>query len=226
MNLLSKRCIQITNSRRRFLLSSKNSLASFKSNFTINKKVWVKDLRKIISLSSLIFIACFLAGSPAFAQGIELTNIGTSQTQVHVGDSFRINATVVNNSPDTISFYGGCLSPLSATFDKNVAVGQAISCLAIFNAELKPGQNTTVVGPSSAYSYTATSSGITNANVTFTYQTGNKTENSVSKIFTFDIYERAPVPEFPSAVGAIFAVAILSLIFVMVSKKNDVLYKL
>ena len=166
----------------------------------------------------MISIACFLAGLPAFAQGIELTNIQTSPSQVHVGDSFRINATVVNNSPDTIYFNGGCQSPLSAIFGKNVAVGQAMGCFAIFNVVVKPGQNATVVGPSSSNSYTATSLGITNANVTFAYQMGNKTENSISQVFTFDISERASIPEFPSVVGIIFAASITYSIFLMVSK--------
>ncbi|MGI0070362.1 MAG: hypothetical protein ACREAN_08940, partial [Nitrosopumilaceae archaeon] len=185
-----------------------------------------KDLRKIISLTSLIFIACFLAGLPAFAQGVELTNIQTSPSQVHVGDSLRINATVVNNSPDTINFYGGCQSPLSANFDKNIVVGQAMGCLAIFNIDLKPGQNATVVGPGSANSYTANSSGITNANVTFSYQTGNNTENTISKLFTFDISERTAIPEFPLLPLVIFTVATMSVMVVMVSMKNHNLFKL
>jgi len=177
-------------------------------------------------LLSLISVACFLEGLPAFGQGIELTNIQTSPSQIHVGDSFRINATVVNNSPGTIYFTGGCQSPLSATFDKNVAVGQAIGCFAIFNAELKPGQNTTVVGPGSANLYTASSSGTINANVTFSYQIENKSENSVSKLFTFDISEKTSVPEFPSIASVIFTVATMSAIAVMVSMKNRNLFKL
>ncbi len=188
--------------------------------------MWLKDLRKIIILSSLIFVACFLGDSPALAQEIELTNIQTSPTQVHVGDSFGINSTVVNNSPDTIYFNSGCQSPLSATFDKNVVIGQAMGCFAIFNAEIKSGQNATVVGPGSANSYTATSSGITNANITFAYKTGNKSENTISKIFTFDISGRTPIPEFPFLSVLIFTVATMSAIVVMVSMKNHNLFKL
>lgn len=169
--------------------------------------------------TSLAFVA-FLASAPAFAQGMEITNIQTSPPQVHVGDTFRINATVVNNSPETVTFYGGCQSPLSATFDKNVAPLQAIGCLAIFNMELKPGQNVTIVGPGSQTSYNATSPGSTNANVTFTYQTGNKTENSISKSFTFDISQSASVPEFSSVAGAVFAAAVTSAIFVTASRKK------
>jgi hypothetical protein len=200
------------------------NLVFFKSHFYKSKKVELKNLQKIMTLPSLIFVACFLAGSPAFGEGIELANIQTSPSQIHVGDSFKINATVVNDSPDTITFNGGCLSPLSATFDKNVAIGQAMSCFAIFNVELKPGQNTTVVGPSSANPYSATSSGTTNANVTFSYQTGNKSESTVSKLFTFYI-SGSPIPEFPSIAVVIFAIATISVIFVIYSKRNDNLFK-
>lgn len=173
----------------------------------------------------MIFVAFFLTSLPAFAKGVDLTDIHTSPSQVHVGDSFRINATLVNNSPDTINFNGGCQSPLSATFDKNVAVAQAMGCFAIFNVQLMPDQNITVVGPSSANSYAATSSGITNANLTFTYQTGNKTENTFSKIFTFEISEKTPVPEFSSFVIVIFAAGTIVAISVMVLKKNNNFFK-
>jgi hypothetical protein len=186
----------------------------------------LKKLQKIMILPSLIFVACFLACPPAFGQGIELGNIQTNPSQIHVGDSFQINATVVNDSPNTIYFTGGCQSPLSATFDKNVAVGQAMGCFAIFNAELKPGQNTTVVAPSQAISYTANSSGTTNANMTFSYQTGNKSESTVSKLFTFGISERTYIPEFPSVAAVVFTVATMSAIVMIFSRKNHSLFTL
>ena len=178
------------------------------------------DLKKIIILLSLVFAVYIFSDSPAFAQEITITNIQTNPSQVHVGDSFRINATMVNNSSDIINFNGGCQSPLSATFDNNVSIGQAMGCFAIYKVILTSGQNTTVVGPGSGDLYTATSSGTTNANVIFAYQTANKTENTISKTFTFDISERASIPEFPSVVGIIFAIATLSAI-VMVSKTRN-----
>jgi predicted secreted protein with PEFG-CTERM motif len=176
-------------------------------------------------LMPLIFVACFLGGLPAFGQEIELTNIHTSQSNIHVGDSIEINATVVNNSPNTIYFNGGCVSPLSVIFDKNVATGQAMGCFAIFNANLKPGQNTTVVGPGSANLYNATSSGITDANVTFSYNAENKSQNTISKSFTFDISESTSIPEFPSISIVIFAIA-TTVSIVLVSRKNHNLFKL
>lgn len=181
-------------------------------------------LQKIMLLIPLIFVACFLESMPAFGQEVELTNIQTSPSNIHVGDSIRINATIVNDSPNTIYFNGGCISPLSVTFDKNVLTSQAMGCFAIFNANLKPGENTTIVGPSQSYSYIASTPGITNANVTFSYNIGNNLQNSVSKLFTFDISESSPVPEFPSISIVIFALAIMASI-ALISRKNHNLLK-
>ncbi len=182
---------------------------------------------KIFSIVSLTLLAFFTTSSavPAFGQEIELANIHTSPSHIHVGDSFQINATIVNNSPGVIYFNGGCMSPLSATFDKNVAIGQAMGCFAIYNANLKSGENTTAVGPSNNISYIANSTGTTNANVIFSYTVENKSQNVTSKSFTFDISERASVPEFPSLALVIFALAtLISVVFV--SRKNPNLFKL
>lgn len=177
-------------------------------------------------LIPLIFVSSFVGCLPVFGQGVEITNIQTSPSSIHVGDSFHFNATIVNNSPDTISYNGGCMSPLYATFDKNVVTGQAMSCLAIFIANIKPGENATVVGPSSGSLYTANSSGTTNANVTFSYQIGNNSENTISKLFTFDISEKTSVPEFSFISVMIFTVATMSLMVIMASLKNHNLFKL
>jgi len=181
----------------------------------------------IFSIVFLTLLAFLTTSSvvPAFGQGIELTNIHTSPSNIHVGDSFQINATIVNNSPGMIYFNGGCMSPLSATFDKNVGIGQAMGCFAIYNANLKSGENTTVVGPSNNISYIANSTGTTNANVTFSYTMENKSENTISKSFTFDISERTSIPEFPSISLMIFALATLVSV-VFASRKNPNLFKL
>lgn len=179
---------------------------------------------KIMLLIPLIFVACFLEGVPAFGQQIELTNIQTSPQNIHVGDSIRINATIVNNSPSTIYFNGGCISPLSVTFDKNVQTSQAMGCFAIFNENLKPGENAIISGPSQANSYIASMPGTTNANVTFSYNAGNNSQNTVSKLLTFDISESSSIPEFPSISIVIFALAIMASI-ILISRKNHNLFK-
>jgi hypothetical protein len=122
---------------------------------------------------------------------IQLVDPQTQPSSIHVGDSFRLSVLVVNNSPNTIRFYGGCSSPLSASFDKNVVgVDSLVACLALTNITLKPGKNTTVTGPSSNISYTASAAGITNATLSFSYQIGENTSKTISKSFSFTISEK------------------------------------
>lgn len=177
------------------------------------------NYKKIFSIASLALLSLY-AIVPAFGQEIELANIHTSPSNIHVGDSIKINATIINNSPDVISFNSGCMSPLSATFDNNVGINQAMGCLAIYVQNLQPGENTTVVGPGNSISYIANSIGSTNANVTFSYTVENKSQNTLSKPFTFDILEKASIPEFPTLPLMIFALAALGSI-VFVSRKNN-----
>ncbi|HYL65489.1 MAG TPA: Hint domain-containing protein, partial [Candidatus Limnocylindrales bacterium] len=125
----------------------------------------------------------------AFGQGVNVVNLTTTPSNVHVGDSFRINATIVNDSPNIIFFSGGCQSPLTAIFDANVEINQEIGCYAISNNALRPEQNVTVSGPSSGTIYTASSVGRTNANVTFSYESGNSTYLS-SSAFSFTTSEK------------------------------------
>lgn len=191
-----------------------------------------KDSEKVILLEQKYFAKIVIISLtftfitlPAFGQGIELTNIRTDPQEIHIGDSFRINATIVNSSPNTIFFNGGCQSPISATFDKNVVTDQAMGCLAIINVQVKPGQNITISGPSATNLYNASSPGVTNANVTFSYMSGNNT-NTISKIFHMNILERTSMPEFPSIGALIFAISSMFAIFVIVLKKNHDLFKL
>ncbi len=124
---------------------------------------------------------------------IELVDPQTQPSSIHVGDSFKLSVLVVNNSPDTIRFYGGCSSPLSASFDKNVVgVDNLVACLALTNITLKPGEKMTVAGPSSNISYTASATGITNATLSFSYQIGENTSKTISKTFSFTISEKTP----------------------------------
>jgi predicted secreted protein with PEFG-CTERM motif len=113
------------------------------------------------------------------------------------------------------------LSPLSANFDKNIIINQVMGCLAIFNANLKPGENTTILGPGSNNSYLANSTGTTNTNVTFSYTDENKSENTISKSFAFDILANTPIPEFPLISLVIFTISILVSI-VLVSRNHNI----
>ncbi|MFY3740340.1 MAG: hypothetical protein HMLIMOIP_000777 [Candidatus Nitrosomirales archaeon] len=119
---------------------------------------------------------------------IEFLDIHTEPSIVHVGDSFRINATVINNTPNTITFKGLCDSPLSAVFNSNVIIEHGLACQGFTIVELKSGEKTSVVGPSSGIVYRASNAGMTNARITFTYAIQDES-TSVSKPFAFTIRE-------------------------------------
>ena len=113
-------------------------------------------------------------------QQLQILDITTEPAIVSIGNSFLIYADVSNPNPYSIYLNGGCVSPISATFDKNVETRQGITCFAISNEEIKPGQQTRIHGPSIGTTYNATSIGLTNAVVTFTYQAQGKTETVTS----------------------------------------------
>ncbi len=120
---------------------------------------------------------------------VEFLDIQTNPPLVIVGETFTVKATVVNNSPNTITYHGACESPISAKFDKNVEIETNLACLALSIIELKPLEKATVEGPGSGILYQASKAGITNATVTFSYETEGQAR-SISKTFAFTI-ERA-----------------------------------
>jgi hypothetical protein len=130
------------------------------------------------------------------ARTVQLVGIHTIPSIVIVGNYFRIGATVINNSPNTIAFIGGpCDSPLSATFDleqhvPHVSVQHGASCLAVAHlVKLQPGQSASVTGPSSGTIYRAVAAGQTTAVVTFHYHIEQYYgSSSVSKSFVFTIH--------------------------------------
>ncbi len=121
--------------------------------------------------------------------GVNLVGIHTQPIIVHVGNNFLVRAVVFNNSPGTISFIAGpCDSSLSAKFDKNVDVKHVVRCLAAAQlVKLKPGEKTSVSGPSSGVVYQANTLGKTTTSVTFHYQQDNVGNGNVTRSFLFNI---------------------------------------
>jgi hypothetical protein len=135
------------------------------------------------------------ASESATANNIYLLNIRTEPAIVNNGESFKLNATVVNNSSSTIIFENGCgISPLFAEFDRNVNISSrnTITCQAIITDSLKSGQNISLVGPSADKVYVASGLGLTKSKVTFEYQTEFANNNppiaNTSKQYIFNIY--------------------------------------
>lgn len=80
--------------------------------------------------------------------GVDLIDIHPSPLHLKSGSKFEIISTVVNNSPNTITFTAGvCDSLLSAQFLRNVVIRYTQGCTAISPPlELKPGDEVSVAG--------------------------------------------------------------------------------
>jgi len=150
----------------------------------------------ILILSTVIITGL----QPAHAdntQGIEILNPLVQPATIKVGDTFAINATLVNHSSYIITVQNGCAGPFSVVFDNHATTGLKKVCnwMAI-QIILKPGENITGSSLSSNLAYTATAPGTANATVTFSYIIGNQTgpnlsfdqnATSISKSFLFTI---------------------------------------
>lgn len=101
---------------------------------------------------------------------LELEGITTEPSIVTVGNTFQIYARINNTNPWPITYNGGCVSPLTVSFDKNVQVQNGIGCHAISSEVINPGQVALVHGPSTGLLYNGTSIGTSNATITFSYQ--------------------------------------------------------
>jgi hypothetical protein len=105
------------------------------------------------------------------AGNIILANVHTMPSVVIANNgTFRINATVNNNSSNTIQFTEICRPALSVRFDKNIMVQPndvLRFCNAISLRQLEPGETTSVVSTS----YKAHAQGDVNAELIFYYRT-------------------------------------------------------
>src|ERR1700704_4513130 len=78
------------------------------------------------------------------ANTVMILNPQVQPAMIKVGDTFAINATLVNNSPNTINVQNGCGGPFSVVFDNHATVDLKKICnwMAI-RIILKPGENIT-----------------------------------------------------------------------------------
>lgn len=78
--------------------------------------------------------------------GVKLENIITSPGEVHVGDTFEVNATVINTLPLNITFIAGnCNSDFSTVLFNNVEETMSPKCMnKVLPTILQTGDKTTV----------------------------------------------------------------------------------
>ena len=121
--------------------------------------------------------------------GIVLKDVHPSPLYLKSGSKFQIVATVVNDSPNKITFIAGvCDSPLIAQFLNNVVVRYMQGCTATSPPfELEHGKEVSVAGPSSGTIYQALAAGQIAASATFHYQNENGQAANITQPFVFTV---------------------------------------
>ena len=171
----------------------------------------IKNQILALALLSLFFISPYLKPIQADNTGmVEILNPQVQPAEIKVGDAFAINATIVNNSNNTISVHNDCAGAFTVAFDNHVTSGPTKVCnFMAIQIILKPGENITRSTLNSVLGFTAVSPGATNATVTISYIVGNQTGSNMSfngnpinssKSFLFEISNQSAqtIPAIPS----------------------------
>ena len=114
--------------------------------------------------------------------GVKLENIITVPNEVHVGDTFEVNATVINTLPLNITFIAGnCNSDFSTNLNNIVEEIMTPQCMnRVLPTVLEPGDKTTVQEPSgTGKQYKAVAEGEGNGNAILSYSIEVKPEGSL-----------------------------------------------
>jgi hypothetical protein len=114
--------------------------------------------------------------------GVKLENIIMVPNEVHVGDTFEVNATVINTLPLNITFIAGnCNSDFSTNLNNIVEEIMTPQCMnRVLPTVLEPGDKTTVQERSgTGKQYKAVAEGEANGNAVLSYSIEVKTEGSL-----------------------------------------------
>jgi hypothetical protein len=176
--------------------------------------VKIKNQILALVLLSIFFISPYLKPIQADNTGtVEILNPQVQPDKINVGDTFAINATIVNNSNNTISVHNDCAGAFSIVFDSHVTSGPTKVCnFMAIQIILKPGENITRSTLNSVLGFTAISPGTTNATLTISYIVGNQTGPNMSfnsnpinssKSFLFEVSNQTA--QTPSVIPSPFA---------------------
>ena len=113
--------------------------------------------------------------------GVKLENIIIVPKEVHVGDTFEVNATVINTLPLNITFIAGnCNSDFSTNLNNIVEEIMVSQCMnKVLPTVLEPGNKTTVQEPTGAgKQYKAVAEGEANGNAVLLYSIEVKPEDT------------------------------------------------
>ena len=114
--------------------------------------------------------------------GVKLENIIMVPNEVHVGDTFEVNATVINTLPLNITFIAGnCNSDFSTNLNNIVEEIKTPQCVnRVLPTVLEPGDKTTVQEHSgTGKQYKAVAEGEANGNAVLSYSIEVKPEGSL-----------------------------------------------
>lgn len=135
-----------------------------------------------ITIIAILIFSTLLYLKPIQAENTGNIMIVNPQVQpsVKVGDTFAINATLVNNSTNTINVKNGCGGPFSVALDEHAKAEVRVCNWMAIQIILQPGQNITSSSLASNISYRAIVPGVANATVTFSYIIENNTSPNLS----------------------------------------------
>lgn len=114
--------------------------------------------------------------------GVKLENIITIPNEVHIGDTFEVNATVINTLPLNITFIAGnCNSDFSTNLNNIVEEIKTPQCMnRVLPTVLEPGDKTTVQERSgTGKQYKAVAEGEAKGNAILLYSIEVKSEGSL-----------------------------------------------
>ena len=114
--------------------------------------------------------------------GVKLENITTIPNEVHVGDTFEVNATVINTLPLNVTFIAGnCNSDFSTNLNNIIEEIMTPQCMnKVLPTVLEPGDKTTVQERSgTGKQYKAVAEGEANGNAVLSYSIDVKPEGSL-----------------------------------------------
>jgi hypothetical protein len=114
--------------------------------------------------------------------GVKVENIITVPNEVHVGDTFEVNATVINTLPLNITFIAGnCNSEFFTNLNNIVEEIMTPQCMnRVLPTVLEPGDKTTVQERSgTGKQYKAVAEGEANGNAILSYSIEVKPEGSL-----------------------------------------------
>ena len=113
--------------------------------------------------------------------GVTLENVITVPNEVHVGNTFEVNATVINTLPFNVTIIAGnCNSDFFTTFNNNVEEIMTPQCMnRVLPTVLEPGDKTTVQERSgTGKQYKAVAEGEANGTAILSYSIEVKPEGS------------------------------------------------